>query len=126
MKYADLKNSFIEVQRIYQDFLKYIEFDKIDNIDRHIIKGFFDDNYPTYKNESRKIINSIPRYCIIYLLSKYTTIKDVNMMAFLGINKERSACSVARQEVEKKLSINEKSYQTIIDHFNLEFLTHEK
>jgi chromosomal replication initiation ATPase DnaA len=123
LKLTEFRAAFHEIQRLYRFSLKFTENKKIDFIDRNIIKDFFDRNYPSYKSKNKKRSTSVPRYCLVYLISEYTNMSDVDIFGFIGVNKNRSMCTSARTEVKQKIEVKDDTYMIILDHFNIEVLS---
>ena len=123
LKLPEFRASFHEIQRLYRSCLEFTYNKEIDFVDRNIIKDFFDRNYPSYKSKTKKRSTSVPRYCLVYLLSEYTNMIDKDIFGFIGVNKNRSMCTSARKETVAKIEVKDNAYMTIIDHFNIDVLT---
>lgn len=123
LKLAEFRAAFHEIQRIYRFCLEFTDNKQIDFIDRNIIKDFFDRNYPSYKFKNKKRSTSVPRYCLVYLISEYTNMSDIDIFGFIGVNKDRSMCTSARNEVKAKIEVKDDAYMTILEHFNIEVLS---
>jgi len=123
-KAKDFPLIFKEVCRIYRDALELNAKNNFDYISRDTIRDFFKDNYPKAFVKSRKDMSVIPRDILVYFLKQYTTIKDIEMYEFLGVNIERSGCSAVKRRIEKALQNKDDNYLTIIDHFNIDVLSY--
>ena len=123
LKAKDFPSVYKQICRIYREALLLQIDNNFDYISRETIVEFFKQKYPRTFIKCNEKESVIPRNVLVYLLKKYTTIKDIEMFDFLKLDFERSMCTSMKNKVDKAIEKETDAYMTILDHFNIEVLS---